>query len=222
MTLLASPPAWKDLMRKLVLSYPNQPSVRNMKFVENVGFQVYHLISIVYYDIFSIPTILRKLCTFSNCNYWQVKSADFSDPSTWVWVFGPELHFNSEGKLLSETERTHYWYSCLSFFFVYLLNFSRYPTLSNKLGEDVQERFTALNFIPDPNHDLSVLLEAARKPQTWPCLLTNAVYLGATCMHFIRKVTKQYPVVLYSIIFSHVCMKTFVWQQYESQNISFQ
>ena len=81
-------------------------------------------------------------------------------------MFGPELHFNSDGKLLSETERTHYWYIFLSFSFFSFLNFSKYPTLSNKLGEDVTERFTALNFIPDPNHDLSVLLEAARKLQT--------------------------------------------------------
>ena len=39
-TLLSTPLAWKDLMRKLVLSYPNLPSMKTMYFVENVGFQV--------------------------------------------------------------------------------------------------------------------------------------------------------------------------------------
>ena len=67
--------------------------------------------------------------------------------------------------------------------------------MSSKLGEDVPDRFSALEFKPDPTHDLTILLEAARLPQTWPCLLTNALYLSGSVMWFVRKQTKQYPVV---------------------------
>ena len=73
--------------------------------------------------------------------------------------------------------------------------YPRYPTLSNKLGEGQPEKFSSLVFKPDPSHDLTVLLEAARIPQTWACLLTDAVYLSGTCTWHVRKVTKQYPVV---------------------------
>ena len=67
--------------------------------------------------------------------------------------------------------------------------------MSNKLGEDVKDKFTALEFTPDPSHDLSPLLESARLPQTWECLLVNAIYLSGSCQHFVRNLTKQYPVV---------------------------
>ena len=75
------------------------------------------------------------------------------------------------------------------------MTYFRYPTLSNKLGEGVADKFPALVFKPDPSHDMTVLLEAARVPQTWACLLTDAIYLSGTCTWFVRKVTKQYPVV---------------------------
>ena len=111
-----------------------------------------------------------------------------------MWVFGPDLHFDSNGKLLKPEERTHFWY------FTYMNNQHlkltvRYPTLSNKLGEDVRDKFKAVNFKPDPTHDLTVLLESARVPQTWESLLTNAIYLSGSCSFFVRTVTKQYPVV---------------------------
>ena len=108
-----------------------------------------------------------------------MKTANHADPSTWMWVFGPDLHFNSDGRQLREEEKTHFLY----------------PSLSDKLGEDLGDKFTALNFKPDPSNDLTALLEAARSPQTWACLLTNAIYLSGSCMYFVRRVTKQYPVV---------------------------
>ena len=80
-----------------------------------------------------------------------MKTANHADPSTWMWVFGPDLHFNSDGRQLREEEKTHFWY----------------PSLSNKLGEDLGDKFTALNFKPDPSNDLTALLETARSPQTW-------------------------------------------------------
>ena len=67
--------------------------------------------------------------------------------------------------------------------------------MSNKLGEDVRDKFTAIQFKPDLTHDLTVLLESARLPQTWESLLTNAIYLSGACSYFVRTVTKQYPVV---------------------------
>ena len=95
-----------------------------------------------------------------------------------MWVFGPDLHFDASGRQLRDEEKTHFWY----------------PSLSNKLGEDTMDRFLPLSFKPDPSNDLTVLLEAARPPQTWPCLLTNAIYLSGTASFFVRMVTKQYPV----------------------------
>ena len=111
-----------------------------------------------------------------------------------MWVFGPDLHFNVSGIQLKEEERTHFWYK-FRFFFMFRVIYFRYPSLSNRLGEDLGDKFTALNFKPDPSHDLTVLLESSRIPQTWSSLLTNAIYLSGSCMWFVRKVTKQYPVV---------------------------
>ena len=30
-------------------------------------------------------------------------------PSSDTWVFGPNLHFDSNGKIVPEEEQTHYW-----------------------------------------------------------------------------------------------------------------
>ena len=112
-----------------------------------------------------------------------------------MWVFGPDLHFDVTGRQLEEHERTHFWYIYFLQLVILIRYNCRYPSLTNKLGEDLQDKFSAISFKPDPTHDLTTLLEAARPPQTWECLLTNAIYLSGTAMHFVRKVTKQYPVV---------------------------
>jgi hypothetical protein len=125
----------------------------------------------------SLP-VTRKMYFVENVGF-QVSTANYKDPSTWMWVYGPDLHFDASGRQLREDEKTHFWY----------------PSLSNKLGEDVQDKFTALEFKPDPSYDLTVLLEAFRVPQTWSCLLASAIYLSGTASWFVRKVTKQYPVV---------------------------
>ena len=65
-----------------------------MHFVENVGFQV---------DFF-VSKQLRKSKSLT-----QVNTADPSDRSTWMWVFGPDLHFNADGVQLDEEQRTHFW-----------------------------------------------------------------------------------------------------------------
>ena len=65
--------------------------------------------------------------------------------------------------------------------------------MSNLLGEKAQDKFNALEITPDPRHDLSLLLEAARCPQTVPCLLTTAIYLSGSASWHVRQKTKQYP-----------------------------
>ena len=68
----------------------------------------------------------------------------------------------------------------------------------------LKEKFQPLSFNADPDHDLTVLLESARLPQTWPCLLTNAFYLSGAASFFIRIITKQYPVVCINLFTFYV------------------
>ena len=39
----------------------------------------------------------------------KVNTADPSKPSTWKWVYGPDLHFNSSGDLENVEDRSHFW-----------------------------------------------------------------------------------------------------------------
>ena len=50
-----------------------------------------------------------KLSKWADNAYSQVNTAVLADKSTWMWVFGPDLHFDASGKHLREDERTHFW-----------------------------------------------------------------------------------------------------------------
>ena len=179
MLLTVAKSAWQELVRSLTLAFPLSPRYKKMFFVELIGLQDHTLVHSVL--LWSIISML-------------------------MYLEGPERHIHMEVELWAQPVFWLHWChrqgSSALLVCLFLLwglpqsisNIFRYPSLAEKPGE--QPLFRGLEFVPgDSAMDLSTIINSARREQFWPCMLVNALYLSGSCSHFVRSVTRQYPVV---------------------------